>query len=195
MGVTADVALAADVQKIVDLAISEYGGLDVLCNVAGVLAEMVPFAESTEADFDYMVNVNLRGAFLTMKAAIPHLVAGGGGSIVNVASTGALVGTPTLGSYSAAKSGVVSLTRTVALEYAAQGVRANTVCPGVIQTPMLDRGIGDNPAAAEYLKELIPMRRVGTAEEVADGMLFLASDESSYVTGIALPIEGGQIAG
>jgi NAD(P)-dependent dehydrogenase (short-subunit alcohol dehydrogenase family) len=195
VGIRADVASAADVEAIVDLAISEYGGLDILCNVAGADPKMVLTAESTEAAFDEMIDVNLRGVFLTMKAAIPHLLAGGGGAIVNVASSAALIGTPSLGSYNAAKSGVLGLTRTVALEYAAQGIRANTVCPGVIATPMMDRGTAGNPEASEYLKQLIPMRRIGSAEEVADGMLFLASDESSYVTGIALPIEGGQTAG
>lgn len=195
VGIKADVSETADVQRLVELALSEYGVLDVLCNVAGADPIAMPFAEETDDVFDVMINVNLRGVYLTMKAAIPHLLASGGGAIVNVASSASLMGTPNLGSYSAAKTGVLGLTRTVALEYAAQGIRANTVCPGAIQTPMLDRGVASNPDAASYLIEMIPMGRIGRAEEVADAMLFLASDESSYLTGIALPVDGGQTAG
>jgi NAD(P)-dependent dehydrogenase (short-subunit alcohol dehydrogenase family) len=192
VAVVADVSVGEDVQGVIDLALSEFGGIDILCNVAGTIADMVPSMETSDADFDAVMDVNVRGVFLTMRAAVPHLLARGGGSIVNVASTGALIGAPSLGAYNASKGAVVAMTRTVAAEYAAQGLRANVVCPGVIQTPMLERGIGDNPEAAEFLKELIPMRRVGDPVEVANGILFLASDEASYVTGIVMPVEGGQ---
>ncbi|WP_020109986.1 SDR family NAD(P)-dependent oxidoreductase [Nocardia sp. 348MFTsu5.1] len=195
VAIQTDVSKTADSKAMVDLAVSEFGGVDILCNIAGANAPMMPFHESSEEDFDKMVNINLRGVFLSMKFAIPELLARGGGSIVNVASTAALIGTPQLASYSAAKSGVFGLTRTVALEYAERKIRANTLCPGTIKTPMMDQGIADNPGAYEYLRDLVPMRRVGTAEEIANGMLFLASDQSSYITGISLPVEGGQTAG
>lgn len=195
VAIQTDVSKAADSKAMIDLALSEFGGLDILCNIAGAIAPMVSFHESSEEDFDKMVDVNLRGVFLSMKYAIPELLKRGGGSIVNVASTAALIGTPNLASYSAAKSGVLGLTKTVALEYAEQQIRANTLCPGTIKTPMMDQGIADNPGAYEYLRDLVPVRRVGTADEIANGMLFLASDQSSYITGIALPVEGGQTAG
>lgn len=195
VSIQGDVSNTADVQRIIDFAVSAYGGLDVLCNVAGAdPRSKMSFEDETDDDFDLMVNVNLRGVFNTMRAAIPCLLARGGGSIVNVASSAALIASPYLSTYSAAKAGVLGLTRTVAVEFASQGIRANTVCPGPIQTPMLERGRANDPVAADYIKERIPMGRVGRAEEVADAMLYLASDESSYVTGIALPVEGGQTA-
>lgn len=195
VAVQADVSKTSDAQAMIDLAVSEFGALDILCNIAGANAPMRPLHESPEEDFDKMINVNLRGVFLTMKFGISAMLERGGGVIVNVASTAALIGTPQLGVYSAAKSGVYGLTRSVALEYATQNIRANTLCPGTIKTPMMDQGIADNPGAYEYLRDLVPMRRVGTADEIANGMLFLASDQSSYITGIALPVEGGQTAG
>lgn len=195
VSIQGDVSNTADVQRIIDLAVSEYGGLDVLCNVAGAdPRSKLSFQDETDNDFDLMVDVNLRGVFNTMRIAVPLLLARGGGSIVNVASSAALIAAPYLSTYGASKAGVLGLTRTVAVEYASQGIRANTVCPGPIQTPMLERGRANNPVSADYIKEKIPMGRVGTAEEVANAMLFLASDESSYVTGIALPVEGGQTA-
>ena len=195
VSIRADVSDAADVQCIIDLAVFEHGGLDVLCNVAGAdPRSKMSFKEETDEDYDLMVNVNLRGVFNTMRAAIPCLLERGGGSIVNVASSAALIASPYLSTYSAAKAGVLGLTRTVAVEYASQGIRANTVCPGPIQTPMLERARARNPVAADHISEKIPMGRIGTAEEVAYAMLYLASDESSYVTGIALPVEGGQTA-
>ena len=155
---------------------------------------MVQHHEALESDFDKMINVNLRGAFLTMKFAIPAMLERGGGSIVNVASAAALMGTPLYGSYSAAKTGLLGLTRTIALEYAEQNIRANSICPGPIRTPMMEEALAENPAAADYLINMVPARRVGTAEEVANAVLFLASEQSSYITGVALPIDGGQTA-
>lgn len=193
--VQADVAKADDVRAAIERAISEFGGVDILCNIAGANAPMRLLADSPETDFDRMIDVNLRGVFLTMHYAIPSMLDRGGGAIVNVASTAALIGTPQLASYSGAKAGVYGITRSVALEYAAKGIRANTLCPGTIHTPMMDEGIADNPGAYEYIKNLVAMRRVGQPEEIANGMLFLASDLSSYITGIALPIDGGQTAG
>lgn len=195
ISVRADVSQQQDVQRLVAAAIDRHGAIDVLCNVAGADPIAMPFADEVDSVFERMIRVNLQGVYLTMKAAIPHMLARGSGSIVNVASSASLIGTPNLASYSAAKAGVLGLTRSVALEYAARSIRVNTVCPGAIQTPMLDRGVSSNPAAADYLINMIPMGRIGRAEEVAAAMLFLASDESSYVTGISLPVEGGQTAG
>jgi NAD(P)-dependent dehydrogenase (short-subunit alcohol dehydrogenase family) len=190
----ADVSRAGDVQALVGLAVSRFNRLDILCNVAGASGSMVSFTESSEENFDEMVNVNLRAVYLTMKFAIPQMLKGKGGAIVNVASTAALIGTPSLGAYGAAKGGVVALTRTVALEYAKAGIRANSICPGPIDTPMLRRGLAQNPDAHAYFESSVPMGRIGKPEEVAAAMLFLASPEASYITGVTLPVEGGQTA-
>jgi len=195
VAVTGDIADADDVRKVMDLAVDEFGGFDILANIAGAMVPMVPLVESPLRDFDKMIHVNLRGVFLMMRAAVPHLIERGGGSIVNIASTAALIGTPNLAGYSAAKSGVLGLTRSVALEYADRGIRVNVVAPGTIRTPMMEKGLADNPAATEHLTDMVPMRRLGTADDIAEGVLFLAGDESSYITGIALPIDGGQTAG
>lgn len=190
----ADVSRAGDVQALISLAVSRFSGLDILCNVAGSTGSMVSFTESSEENFDEMVNVNLRAVYLTMKFAIPEMLKRKGGAIVNVSSTAALIGTPSLGAYGAAKCGVVALTRTVALEYAKAGIRANSICPGPIDTPMLRMGLAQNPDAAAYFERSVPMGRIGKPEEVAAAIVFLASPEASYITGVTLPVEGGQTA-
>lgn len=187
-----DVGKSEQVDRMINVAVETFGGLDILCNVAGVSGSMCPLADTSEENFDLMIDVNLRGVFLGMKFALPHLVARGGGTIVNVASTAAIIGTPLLGTYAASKAGVVALTRVAAAEYGREGIRANAICPGVIQTPMMDAGVEDNPEIVEYLKGLVPMGRIGQPEEIANAMLFLASDQSSYITGSVLPVEGGQ---
>lgn len=196
VAIQADVSKAADAKAMIDFAASEFGGIDILCNIAGAVSTpMGLFHLAPEDDFDLMVNVNLRGPYLTMRYAIPEFLARGGGVIVNVASTAAVIGVPNLANYAAAKTGLLGLTKSIALEYADQNIRANTLCPGPIRTPMAEAGIAGNPAAYEYIINMVPMRRMGTAEEIAQGMLFLASDASSYNTGMALLVEGGQAAG
>ena len=193
VGITTDVRLAADVDAMVELAVKKFGGVDVLCNVAGVSGALVPLTETDEQNFDFMIDVNLRGPFLTMKRAIPEIKKRGGGTIVNIASTAALIGTPNIATYAASKAGLVALSRSAALEYAKSGIRINLICPGVIETPMYTSGMQENPEMVEYLKRLIPMGRTGQPEEIACAMLFLASDLSSYMTGAVLPLEGGQV--
>jgi NAD(P)-dependent dehydrogenase (short-subunit alcohol dehydrogenase family) len=196
VAIQADVAKAEDAKAMIDLAKSEFGGIDILCNVAGVVTfPMALFHETAEDDFDFMVNVNLRGPYNTMRYAIPEFLSRGGGVIVNVASTAAMIGVPNLANYAASKTGLLGLTKSIALEYAAQNIRANTLCPGPIDTPLAAVGIAGNPEAYEYIQSMVPMGRMGTAEEIAQGMLFLASDASSYLTGMVLPVEGGQTAG
>jgi NAD(P)-dependent dehydrogenase (short-subunit alcohol dehydrogenase family) len=187
-----DVRRSDQIQSMISQAIEQFGGLDILCNVAGVSGALVSTAETPEENFDLMIDVNLRSVFLGMKHAIPHMIARGGGSIVSIASTAALIGTPELGAYAASKAGVVALTKVVAVEYGKRGIRANAICPGVINTPMMTAGVAENPGMVDYLKGLIPMGRIGQPEEIAEAMLFLASDRSSYITGAVLPVEGGQ---
>lgn len=194
IGISADVGRAADVRSIIGMAVQHYGGIDILCSMAGIGGSFAHIVETEEEDFDELVSSNLKGVFLLMKEGIPHLLTRGGGSIVTVASTAVLIGAPGLGAYSATKGGVVALTRAAAIEYARQGIRANSICPGVIETPMYSAGSAANPEMAEHLKSLNPMGRNGFPEEVAAAALFLASDSSSYITGVVLPVDGGQVA-
>jgi NAD(P)-dependent dehydrogenase (short-subunit alcohol dehydrogenase family) len=192
IGITADVSRSADAKAMIDLAVSKFGGLDILCNVAGVDGSLLPLVESTEENFEKMIAVNLRGVFLTMRNAIPHMIKRGGGSIVNIASTAAIIGTPNLAAYAASKGGVLAITKAAAVEYAKVGIRVNAICPGIINTPMMQAAAAASPGATEYFARLVPMGRIGEANEIANPMLFLASDQSSYMTGAVLPVEGGQ---
>jgi NAD(P)-dependent dehydrogenase (short-subunit alcohol dehydrogenase family) len=190
VAITVNVAKSSDVRAMVDLAISTYGGIDVLCNVAGVAQGHERIADTLEDVFDKVFNVNTRGAFLTMKYAIPHMVARGGGAIVNVGSTDAI--RPfTRGLYSASKAGIVALTKVVATEYGRDGVRANIVCPGATETPPLLESVAGNPERMEMLKSRNPLGRLASPEDVARAMLFLASNASAYLTGAVVPVDGG----
>jgi NAD(P)-dependent dehydrogenase (short-subunit alcohol dehydrogenase family) len=193
ISLTADVSKSAEIEPVIQLAVDTYGGLDILCNVAGIPGALVAMVDTTEEGFDQLINVNLRGVFLTMRAAIPHMIARGGGAIVNIASTAALIGTPELGVYAASKAGVVALTKVAAVEYGKHAIRVNAICPGVIETPMYTAGVAENPGMVEYLSGLVPLGRIGQPEEIASTMLFLASSASSYITGTVIPVEGGQV--
>lgn len=194
LAVKGDVSKSADVARMVELAVSSYGGVDILCNIAGISGERGTLAECSEANFENLIGVNLRGPFLTMKAAIPHMIARGGGSIVNVASTAALKGYPSAVAYGASKAGLVSLTKGAAVEYAKQGIRVNAICPGPIETPMYFAAVDKVAGAAEKIAAGVPMGRAGKPSEIAYPVLFLASSASSFVTGTVLPVEGGQVA-
>jgi NAD(P)-dependent dehydrogenase (short-subunit alcohol dehydrogenase family) len=188
LAVHADVSKWADVEAMVAAAVDGFGRLDIVVNNAGIGGTPGPTADGTEENFDRVLAVNLKGVFLVMKASIPRLVENGGGSIVNIASIAGLVGYPTLSAYAASKGGVVQLTRTAAIEYAASGLRINAVCPGPIDTPLA------RSSSEERLKQVvanIPVGRLGRSEEVAATTVFLASDESSFVTGQAIAVDGG----
>ena len=189
----ADVADAADVDNMVETTVKAYGRLDILFNNAGVEGPSVNLLEYGEDDWERIIAINLTAVYRAMRAAIPHMIEQGGGVILSTASVAGLVGLARSSAYSAAKAGVIGLTRTVALEYGPRGIRANCICPGFIATPMLDRVLGDREA--EVLHRLAPLRRVGTPEDIAAAALFLASDESSYVTGVPFMVDGGYVAG
>jgi NAD(P)-dependent dehydrogenase (short-subunit alcohol dehydrogenase family) len=192
VALTGDISNAGHVAAVVDLALKSYGGIDVLANIAGISGKMTPLHDTSDETFENLIAINLRGAFLTMKMSLPHMIARGGGSIVNVASTAALIGTPGLVAYAASKAGVAALTKGAAVEYGKHNIRVNAVCPGVIKTPMYDAGIADNPGVVDYLMSLVPLGRTGFASEIANPLLFFASDASSYITGAILAIDGGQ---
>jgi len=189
----ADVSKSADVQSMIEAARTRFGRLDIIFNNAGVEGEQAPTADCSEENFDRVISINLRGVFLGMKYAIPLMIEGGGGSIINAASVAGLVGFPGLPAYCASKGGVIQLTKTAALEYAMQSIRVNAICPGVIWTPMVQRLAVSAEAEAAF-REMEPVGRFGTPDDVASMALFLASDESSFVTGAALPVDGGFVA-
>jgi NAD(P)-dependent dehydrogenase (short-subunit alcohol dehydrogenase family) len=184
-----DVTQAADVDTSVDLARRRFGRLDVVVNCAGILRQS-PLATTSEAEWQEVLNVNLTGAFLVTRAALVALRAEGGGSIVHIASRAAIRAKEHHGAYSAAKAGILQLTQMAALEGAPHRIRVNCVCPGVVDTPMT-RG-GYEESAFDSWSRVCPLGRPGTPEEVAKAMLFLASEEAAFITGVALPVDGGR---
>jgi NAD(P)-dependent dehydrogenase (short-subunit alcohol dehydrogenase family) len=189
--VLTDVSHTDDVAAMVQAAVDEYGRIDIAFNNAGIEGDVVRTADVTEADFDRIMAVNVKGVWLCMKHQIPQMIAQGGGAIVNTASVAGLVGTHSMPVYGASKHAIVGLTKSAALEYARKNIRINAVCPSVINTPMVQRGFTTFPQFVETTKRLNPMRRLGEPEEVAAAVLWLCSDEASFVNGSALTIDGG----
>jgi 3alpha(or 20beta)-hydroxysteroid dehydrogenase len=167
-----------------------HGPIDVLVSNAGIQVRSVG-VEADDDEWSKVIAVNQRGVFLGMRAVIPGMVRNGGGSIVNVASVAALVGLPGSIPYQASKSAVLGLTRGAAVSYGPDNIRVNAICPGLVITAMTDSA---SPAAVETIKAQIPLRRDGRPDEISAAVVFLASDESSYITGVALPIDGGLVA-
>lgn len=194
IAVHADVSVAKDVEALVEAARARFGRLDVIFNNAGIEGAQAATAECSEENFDRVIAVNLKGVFLGMKYAIPLMLQSGGGSIINNASVAGLVGFRGIPAYAASKGGVIQLTKTTALEYATQRIRVNAICPGVIWTPMVERFTAGSAEAEAAFRATEPVERFGTPEEVAALVLFLASDESAFVTGTALPVDGGFVA-
>jgi NAD(P)-dependent dehydrogenase (short-subunit alcohol dehydrogenase family) len=190
--VHADVSRADDCAAMVQAAVETYGALHVLYNNAGVFpGDDGGVLDTPESTWERVMEINLKGVWLGCRAGIPAMLASGGGSIVNVASFVALMGAATAQvAYTASKGGVLALTRELAVEYARQGIRANALCPGPIETPLLEELLSD-PARRARRMVHIPMGRLGRAEELAKAALFLASDDSSFMTGAALVVDGG----
>jgi NAD(P)-dependent dehydrogenase (short-subunit alcohol dehydrogenase family) len=190
--VVVDVSDESQVGTMVSVAVSAYGGLHVLFNNAGIFPDDDGGVLDTPPEtWQKVMDVNLKGVWLGCRAAVPAMLASGGGSIVNVASFVALMGAATAQiAYTASKGGVLSMTRELAVEYARQGIRANSICPGPIETPLL-AGLLADPARRQRRLVHIPMGRFGRPDEIAKAALFLASDESSFVTGTALVVDGG----
>ena len=192
--IRADVSQRADVEPLIRQTVETYGRLDCAHNNAGIEGDMAPTAECTEANWDRTIAINLKGVWLCMRYEIPQMLEQGGGVIVNTSSVAGLVGFVNLPAYVATKHGVAGLTRTAALEYAQQGIRVNAVCPGVIHTPMIDRIVGGDAEAEAQFTALEPVGRMGSPAEVAQAVVWLCSDAASFVTGIAMPVDGGFVA-
>ena len=196
MDVTDVRAMAAAAQA----ADGAFGGLDLLVSAAGILGAAVPVVECPEEEWERVFAVNVRGTYLAARHFVPLIRKRGKGAVVNFASTAGILGSPILGAYSASKGAVVLMTRSMALSHAAENIRVNCVCPGSIETPMLratfaSAGEPDAQRAREEAYRLKhPMLRFGEPHEVAAAVLFLASDEASYITGTALPVDGGRLA-
>ncbi|MEW6476840.1 MAG: SDR family oxidoreductase [Actinomycetota bacterium] len=196
LALAADVTDRAAVDEATARAVATFGRLDVLYNNAGVPAGFGPVGDLSLADWNLSLAVNVTGTLFCTQAALPHLRAAGGGSIVNQSSVAALVGIPGLAAYSAAKGAVVALTRALAAELAPEGIRVNAICAGTVETPMIRpllaaRGQGDVELGAKLTAERYPLGRIGTADEIARAALFLASGESSFVTGTVITADGG----
>lgn len=191
-----DVSKAANVKNMVKTTVERCGRLDILINNAGIYAQ-ADVVEAAEEEWDRILDVNLKGVFLCSKYSIPEMIKGGGGSIVNIGSEAGIVGIKNQVAYNVSKSGVIALTKSMALDFAAHNIRVNCVCPGTTETPLVRAALerAPDPAAARRaLEEVRPANRLGRPEEIAAGILYLASDESPYATGSILSIDGGYTA-
>jgi NAD(P)-dependent dehydrogenase (short-subunit alcohol dehydrogenase family) len=193
--IRSDVSKSAEVESLVQKTIEKYGRLDVAFNNAGIEGVWAPLIEQTEENWDQVQNINLKGVWLSMKYEILQMLKqGGGGAIVNMSSVAGLIGAAGAGVYVASKHGVLGLTKSAAIEYAAHGIRVNAVCPAVIETPMAERAFAD-PALNKRMLSLHPLGRFGKPMEVAEAVLWLCSDKSSFTTGQYLGVDGGLLIG
>lgn len=194
--VEVDVANADSVQSLISHAVDTLGKIDGAFNNAGIEGQSTRRVTDWDEDvFDLTMGINLKGVWLCMKYEVDQMLSqGGGGSIVNTASIAGLVGLKGGGGYTASKHGVVGLSKTAALEFSSKGVRVNTVCPGTIETPMIDRLLDDSGAESSFFVEKTPIGRLGKPQEIGDAVAWLLSDKASLVTGIALPVDGGWVA-
>lgn len=189
-----DVTRDAEVKALIDGVVAAYGRLDYAFNNAGIEIEKGKLAEGSEAEFDAIMGVNVKGVWLCMKHEIPLLLAQGGGAIVNTASVAGLGAAPKMSIYAASKHAVIGLTKSAAIEYAKKKVRVNAVCPAVIDTDMFRRAYEADPKKAEFAAAMHPVGRVGKVEEIAAAVLYLCSDGASFTTGHSLAVDGGATA-
>ncbi len=190
--ISCDISKQDDVKKLLDKSIKQFKKIDIVLNNAGVFRGSL-IHEHTLSDWEDTININLKGMFLLTKKIIPVMISNGGGSIINIASILGMVAIPEASAYNASKGGVIMFTKSIAVEYGKHNIRANCICPGLVETPMTHGFVADKKVATEILKAY-PAGRFGRPEDIAYGCLYLASDESSWVTGTALTIDGGYTA-
>lgn len=190
--VGADVSCPRDVQAMISATIADSARIDILFNNAGVEGPSAKFENYPEEAWERVIAVDLTSVYLGIKYVLPHMLAQGGGVILSTASVAGLVGFPGSAAYSAAKAGVINITRVAALEYASKNIRVNCICPGIVDTPMVDRVVGKRPRG--NVTRMEPIGRLGSPEDIANAALFLASDESSFATGAPFIIDGGYVA-
>ena len=192
--IPADVTSSAVVDALLERIVATWGCLDCACNNAGIADSAAAWLDLTEETWERVVTLNLTGVWLCMRAEIRQMLKQGSGTIVNNASVYGLVGSPTSPALTASKHGVVGLTKSAAVAYAKEGIRINAVCPAVIDTPMLERLLGPHPVYKNSIAALHPMGRLGTAEEVAETVVWLCTDAAGFITGQALAVDGGYVA-
>jgi NAD(P)-dependent dehydrogenase (short-subunit alcohol dehydrogenase family) len=192
LAVRCDVSRAEDVKAALDQAVETFGRLDFAFNNAGVEQPIMATAELTEKEWDRIVGIDLRGVFLCMRHEIPLMLKQGSGAIVNTSSGAGVKGFAGQAAYCAAKYGIVGLSKAAALDYAKSNIRINAVCPGIIETPMMDRFSGGTPEGRERVIAQEPVGRMGKPEEIAAAVLWLCSGAASFVTGHAMVVDGGQ---
>ena len=192
--VQADVSQATEVERTIAKAVETYGSLDCAFNNAGVEGKLAPITELSLEDFNKVIDINLKGTWLCLKYEIEQMLKQGFGAIVNTSSGMGEVGMANLSLYCASKHGIMGLTKSLALEYAKQGIRINAIAPGPIDTGMPDRGTSSKEALENYISTFVPMGRMGTAQEVAELVVWLCSDAASFVTGTTVAVDGGYLA-
>jgi NAD(P)-dependent dehydrogenase (short-subunit alcohol dehydrogenase family) len=186
-----DVSIRSEIKALVDYAMTTFGRLDLAFNNAGIEGDVRPLVEQTESNYDAVMDINVKGVWLSMKYEIPRMLEHGGGAIVNASSVAGVIGFPGIGIYATSKHAVIGLTKTAALEYSAQGIRINAVNPGLIETEMADRLAAGVDMKKHDLAALHPIGRIGQVDEVADAVLWLCSGKASFVTGHSLIVDGG----
>ena len=191
MFVQTDVAQQAQVKNLVGRTLEQFGRLDFAFNNAGIEQEPKPLLEQDEESFDRIMDINVKGVWLSMKHEIPAMLKTGGGSIVNTSSALGMVAMPGVGIYVASKHAVIGLTKSAALEFGKQGIRVNAILPAAIDTDMVQRFVGGNPESRAQLTAMHPIGRIGKPEEIADAAIWLSSSKSSFVTGHSLLVDGG----
>jgi len=190
----ADVSSARAVEALIDFAVSKFGGLDMAVNNAGIQGELASTVDCTEENWNRIIATNLTGVWLCMKYEIAAMLRRGKGSIVNIASNFGLVGSSRMPAYSASKHGVVGLTKTASIEFAPSGVRVNAVCPGPIDTPLVQAVVKDAPGLVDAITSRVPIGRMGSPNEIAEAVVWLSSDRAAFATGAILSVDGGYVA-